>query len=81
MESYKSRASLIRKLIVHEYYFKFRKWKSKAQVLDFGGWHGENIPNIEIETNKYILDKSKHKTSSNVKVINKIEKNKIYYSH
>ena len=35
MESYKSRASLIRKLIVHEYYFKFRKWKSKAQVLDF----------------------------------------------
>tara|TARA_Y100000991_G_scaffold215452_1_gene205931 strand:+ start:3860 stop:4816 length:957 start_codon:yes stop_codon:yes gene_type:complete len=71
--SYKFRASSKRKLIVFENYLKFRKFQRKADVLDFGGWHGENIPEIAKQTNKYILDKSKHETSSGVSLISEIK--------
>lgn len=72
IRSYKYRASSKRKLIVFENYLKFRKLQKKADVLDFGGWDGENIPEIAKQTNKYILDKSKHETSSGVSFISEI---------
>ena len=71
-----SKASLKRKLIVSENYLKFRKFRRIADVLDFGGWHGENIPDIAKKTNKYVLDKSKHEICSDVSAISQIKAGK-----
>jgi len=50
--AFKYRATLIRKLIVFDRYIKYKRWKNKSLVLDFGGWHGENIPDIANNTMK-----------------------------
>lgn len=61
-----SRSNLIRKLLVLKNYSKYRNWRKLGKVLDFGGWHGRNIPDIGDKTEKYVLDKSNHKTDSNI---------------
>ena len=75
-KSLQYKSFLVRKNMVLNHYLKYRRWKNSAEVLDFGGWHGQNIPDIANQTNKYILDKSKHKTSSEIKVINDLKNNK-----
>ncbi len=65
-ESLESRSNLIRKLLVLKNIRQYRMWKKSAKILDFGGWHGKNIPNIAKKTEKYVLDKSNHKTDPNI---------------
>ena len=72
-ESKKSRAFLIRKLIIHDHCMKFIKWKTKANILDFGGWHGMNIPDIATSTKKFVLDKSEHKINKGINKISNLD--------
>ena len=50
-----------RKSMVLNEYLKLRCWHDGVtNILDIGGWSGENIPNISLYTNKYVQDKSNH---------------------
>jgi len=52
-----------RNLILNEI-LKVRGWgRCETNILDIGGWGGENIPNISDKTNKYILDRSNHEVT------------------
>ena len=75
-ESLEFRSNLIRKLLVLKSYSKFREWKEKAKILDFGGWHGRNIPDIAKRTEKYVLDKSNHKIDPNIIKLDELINNK-----
>ena len=75
-ESLEFRSNLIRKLLVLKSYSKFREWKEKAKILDFGGWHGRNIPDIAKKTEKYVLDKSNHKIAPNIIKLEELINNK-----
>ncbi len=71
-----SRSNLIRKLLVLQNYSKYRNWRKSGKVLDFGGWHGRNIPDIADKTEKYVLDKSNHKTEANIIKLRNLKGNK-----
>ncbi len=71
-----SRSNLIRKLLVLQNYSKFRNWRKLGKVLDFGGWHGRNIPDIGDITEKYVLDKSNHKTDPSIIKLSKLKDKK-----
>ena len=75
-ESLEFRSNLIRQLLVLKNYKKYRIWKKSAKILDFGGWHGRNIPNIAKKTEKYVLDKSNHKTDPNIIKVKDLKNNK-----
>ena len=68
-----SRSNLIRKLLVLQNYSKYRKWRKSGKVLDFGGWHGRNIPDIADKTKKYVLDKSNHKVDPHIIKLNQLK--------